>query len=179
MILEFYNPPVLVEQAVSLNFLRRIHNHFAFWSWRKWHSLAIGKCRAFPSLQRRPNTSWIGGSCWIWSLRLKAPGLWHGRMFLETRKHRKLSYEENWDFMSRIIGQNPWCFLLSAMEGCRLGWIYLSKVFSDGRLQPGTVSFNAIVTAYGRLSEWQRSLDVAWPYKTKNFDAVMLAHHRT
>ena len=65
--------------------------------------------------------------------------------------------------MSRIIGQNPWCFLLSAMEGCCLG----RKVFSDGRLQPGTVSFNAIVTAYGRLSEWQRSLDVAWPYTKK------------
>ena len=31
----------------------------------------------------------------------------------------------------------------------------------NARLQPGTVSFNAIATGHGRFSEWQRSLEVA------------------
>ena len=57
------------------------------------------------------------------------------------------------------------CFIIHIFICCLLVFVALVEFtswFSDGRLQPGTVSFNAIVTAYGRLSEWQRSLDVAW-----------------
>lgn len=103
----FYNP------VTPLRLLNRLCFTW-YWSWRKCHSLAIRQRRAFPSLQRRPKTSWIGGICWIWSLRLKAPGLWHGRMFVETRDEDIMMNKIETSCPESLAGQNPWCFLLSA-----------------------------------------------------------------
>ena len=42
-----------------------------------------------------------------------------------------------------------------------------------GRLQPGTVSFNAIAAGYGRFSQWHRSLEAAGQLEISRSDGML------